>query len=210
MRQEAKSVAAAAAPGGAIRDVLVVDDSRLQRRILKAMLSRWGFRVREAASGGEALALCRGHPPDLVLSDWMMPGMTGLAFCRAFRAERVEGYGYFILLTSKGEKDEVAEGLDAGADDFLTKPVDMDELTARLRVAERVLALQTEVQLMQKLLPICMYCGKIRDKEADWEDQSSWQDLESYVAEKTDVQFSHGICKDCYETRVEPELGGSG
>ena len=152
MRQEAKSVAAAAAPGGAIRDVLVVDDSRLQRRILKAMLSRWGFRVREAASGGEALALCRGHPPDLVLSDWMMPGMTGLAFCRAFRAERVEGYGYFILLTSKGEKDEVAEGLDAGADDFLTKPVNPHELRARIAAGDRMLAMQRELAAKNRLV----------------------------------------------------------
>ncbi|MCJ7628536.1 MAG: hypothetical protein MUO50_09130, partial [Longimicrobiales bacterium] len=92
------------------------------------------------------------------------------------------------------------------ADDFLTKPVDMDELTARLRTAERVLALQTEVQLMQRLLPICMDCKKIRDKDASWEDQSSWQELEAFVAERGDIQFSHGICKECYENRFESEL----
>lgn len=81
--------------------VLVVDDSDLQRLILVPLLTRWGFQVSQAASGQDALALCAAEPPDLVLSDWMMPGMDGLAFCRAFRALPRDDYGYFILLTSK-------------------------------------------------------------------------------------------------------------
>ena len=116
----------------AIQTVLVVDDSRMQRRILCASLRRWGFVVSEAASGTEALQVCREHPPDLVLSDWMMPGMDGLDFCREFRAMPRETYGYFILLTSKSGKEEIANGLDAGADDFLTKPVNASELRARI------------------------------------------------------------------------------
>ncbi|MEO5614655.1 MAG: response regulator, partial [Cypionkella sp.] len=95
-------------------------------------LSRWGYQVTEAASGDEALALCLLQDFDIVLSDWMMPGMTGLEFCKAFRALPREGYGYFILLTSKSEKAEIADGLENGADDFLTKPVSADELRARL------------------------------------------------------------------------------
>ncbi|MEO1188236.1 MAG: response regulator, partial [Pseudomonadota bacterium] len=106
-----------------IRKVLVVDDSRLQRRIVSASLARWGFQVSEAASGTEALQMCQQDAPDLIIRDWMMPEMNGLELCRAFRELPREDYGYFILVTSKSEKEEIALGLDAGADDFLTKPV---------------------------------------------------------------------------------------
>ncbi|MEY4984303.1 MAG: hypothetical protein RIR62_2569 [Pseudomonadota bacterium] len=133
-----------AAAGRAWR-VLVVDDSRAQRHLLVTRLRRWGYRVAEAASGEDALAICRASPPDIILSDWMMPGMTGPDLCRAFRALPREGYGYFILLTSKSAKDEVAGGLDLGADDFLTKPVDPQELHARMRAGERILGMQAEL-----------------------------------------------------------------
>ena len=78
--------------------VLVVDDSRAQRAILRGNLKRWGFSVREAGTGLEALEICRSEPVDLVLCDWMMPEMDGLAFCTAFRAMNRERYGYFILI----------------------------------------------------------------------------------------------------------------
>ena len=130
---------------GSIRRVLVVDDSRLQRRILSQSLKSWGFEVVEAESGDEAIDVCRALHPDLVLSDWMMPGMDGLEFCRAFRALPGEDYGYFILLTAKSEKVEIARGLDAGADDFLTKPVNPSELRARISAGERIIAMQREL-----------------------------------------------------------------
>ena len=131
--------------GDAVRRVLVVDDSRLQLRIMRSVLERWGFEVIEASSGPEALDLCAQVPPDLVVSDWMMPGMDGLEFCRRFRALPREGYGYFILLTSKSEKGDIAEGLDAGADDFLTKPVSPPELRARINAGARILSMQREL-----------------------------------------------------------------
>lgn len=136
----------------AIRDVLVVDDSRLQRRIVAALLKKWGYAVREAESGEDALALCAEAAPDLVLSDWMMPGMDGLEFCRAFRDSGREYYGYFILLTSKSEKAEVASGLDAGADDFLTKPVNAGELRARISAGERIVRMERELTTKNRLI----------------------------------------------------------
>lgn len=126
--------------------VLVVDDSRLQRRILTASLARWGFDVAEADSGHSALEQCLKRPPDMVISDWMMPGMDGLEFCRRFRGMRRASYGYFILLTSKTEKEAVARGLDCGADDFLSKPVDTAELRARINAGQRVLGMERELQ----------------------------------------------------------------
>ncbi len=137
---------------GSIRRVLVVDDSRLQRRILVSSLKKWGFEVVEADSGESAMAICRTAPPDLVLSDWMMPGMNGLEFCRAFREMPTDGYGYFILLTSKSEKNEVAQGLDAGADDFLTKPVNSDELRARISAGARILEMQRELSDKNRMI----------------------------------------------------------
>lgn len=133
-------------------DVLIVDDSRAQRTMLAVQLARWGYRVTEAASGDEALALCRTRTFDIVMSDWMMPGMTGLEFCHAFRSLPAEGYGYFILLTSKTAKDEVADGLDGGADDFLSKPVSASELRARLRAGERILGMHRELVEKNRLL----------------------------------------------------------
>ncbi|WP_137701018.1 PP2C family protein-serine/threonine phosphatase [Marimonas lutisalis] len=132
--------------------VLIVDDSRLQRRILQASLKRWGYEVFEAGSGQEALDICRQSEPDMVISDWMMPGMNGLEFCKAFRAMARETYGYFILLTSKSEKDEVAQGLDNGADDFLTKPVNAAELRARLNAGERILRMERELTDKNRLI----------------------------------------------------------
>ncbi|MGH1412476.1 MAG: PP2C family protein-serine/threonine phosphatase [Pelagimonas sp.] len=130
---------------GAVRVVLIVDDSRLQLRIMTAMLGRMGFEVLSADSGAEALEICAKEKPDLVLSDWMMPEMDGLELCRRFRELQSESYGYFILLTSKSEKGDVAEGLDAGADDFLTKPVNAHELRARINAGARVLSMERQL-----------------------------------------------------------------
>lgn len=132
-------------PDGAVRRVLLVDDSRLQRRILSASLKRDGYEVLEAASGEEAMDICRMTPPDLILSDLVMPGMDGLEFCQAFRALPADQYGYFILLTSKSEVEEMVRGLEGGADDFVSKPVNAHELRARISAGERILRMQREL-----------------------------------------------------------------
>ncbi|WP_425097764.1 PP2C family protein-serine/threonine phosphatase [Tropicibacter sp. S64] len=129
----------------AVRRVLLVDDSLSQLKMVGLMLKRWGFEVMTAESGPEALGICARTPPDLVLSDWMMPGMDGLEFCRRFKAMQSDGYGYFILLTSKSDKGEVAQGLDAGADDFLTKPVNSHELRARINAGARVVSMERQL-----------------------------------------------------------------
>lgn len=141
-----------AVPQPKSRRVLVVDDSRMQRRILAAQLARAGYEVLEAATGEEAMQLCASGQVDLILSDWVMPGMSGLDFCRAFRAMPRDGYGYFVLLTSKTEKGEVAQGLQSGADDFLAKPVNGDELRARLAAGERILRMEAELKAKNRLV----------------------------------------------------------
>ncbi|MEL7257857.1 MAG: response regulator, partial [Pseudomonadota bacterium] len=91
----------------AIQTVLIVDDSRLQRRIVSALLSNWGLEVYEAASGAEALDICKRVDPDLIVSDWMMPEMNGLTFCRKFRKLPRDSYGYFILFAFRCQKDKI-------------------------------------------------------------------------------------------------------
>lgn len=134
------------------RRILVVDDSRLQRRILTAQLGRWGYEVLEAEDAEIALRICAEQAPEMILSDWMMPGMSGVDFCKEIRASDSAKYTYFILLTSKSDKAEIALGLDAGADDFLTKPVDGHELRARIRAGERVLDMQTRLTEQNRAL----------------------------------------------------------
>ncbi|WP_281254740.1 PP2C family protein-serine/threonine phosphatase [Rhodobacter maris] len=142
------------------RRVLVVDDSRMQRRILSAQLARSGYQVLEAESGEQALEICAETEPDFVLSDWMMEGMTGIEFCKRFREMKREGYGYFILLTSKSDKNDVAEGLESGADDFLAKPVNGEELRARLTAGERILKMEHEMKEKNRLLSSAL--GELR------------------------------------------------
>ena len=131
---------------------MVVDDSKGQRRILSASLKRAGYDVTEAASGEEAVLTCQEKQFNLVLSDWIMPGMNGLDFCKAFREMERDTYGYFILLTSKAEKNAVTLGLDVGADDFLTKPVNGAELLARMKAGERILSMEHEKDLQNQML----------------------------------------------------------
>ncbi|MBD3785463.1 MAG: SpoIIE family protein phosphatase [Sphingomonadales bacterium] len=125
----------------------------MQRRILSAQLSRSGYDVIEAGSAEEALDICARIEPDIVLSDWVMPdGMSGIEFCRKFRQMERSGYGYFVLLTSKTDKTEVTEGLESGADDFLSKPVSGDELRARLSAGERILRMERELKEKNRML----------------------------------------------------------
>ncbi|MDV4144639.1 PP2C family protein-serine/threonine phosphatase [Shimia sp. FJ5] len=152
MQQVSQKTPDAEVEAKAIQRVLLVDDSRLQRRILSASLQREGYEVLEADTGEEALEICRQSPPDLVLSDWVMPKMDGLEFCRAFRSLSRDHYGYFILLTSKSEKAEVVRGLESGADDFLSKPVNAHELRARISAGERILKMQRELTQKNRVI----------------------------------------------------------
>ena len=104
------------------------------------------------------------------------------------------------MLTVKSEKSDYLEGMEAGVDDFLTKPFDPDEMEARLGVAERILGLRVELDRLSSLLPICAYCKNIQD------DRSRWISVEQYVTAKTDTGLTHTICPSCYENEVKPEL----
>lgn len=166
-------------PAQAIRTVLIVDDSRSQRLLIAAGLRDAGYSVLQAANGREALDLCARLEVDLVLSDWMMPGMTGIDLCRALRAAQSDRYIYFILLTSKSGKSALAEGLGVGADDFLAKPVDNAELRARIKAGDRLLALERELRANNRLLTDAL--GRLNEL---------YQTLDNDLAEARSLQMS--------------------
>jgi two-component system cell cycle response regulator len=126
--------------------ILIADDSIVSRHLLEATLRKWGYEVMVACDGAEALQLLqREDAPALIILDWMMPGMTGLEVCRRIRQRGSEPYIYILLLTSKSQKEDLIEGMDAGADDYITKPFDQNELQVRLRAGTRLVELQAEL-----------------------------------------------------------------
>jgi diguanylate cyclase (GGDEF)-like protein len=126
--------------------ILIADDDDVSRRLLQAILIKWGYDVVIACNGMEAWQMLREvNAPKLAILDWMMPGMDGIDVCREIRKRSAEPYVYVLLLTAKARKKDIITGLDAGADDYLTKPFDAEELQVRLRAGQRVLDLQAEL-----------------------------------------------------------------
>ena len=126
--------------------VLLAEDDGVCRRVLQSRLQNWGFRVITAEDGLEAWDILRqDNAPDLLILDWVMPGIDGPELCRRIREKRHVVYPYILLVTGKDETQDVVRGLEAGADDYLSKPVDPRELRARLQAGKRILALQHEL-----------------------------------------------------------------
>ena len=179
---------------------LIVEDDRELRETLSFLLRFEGYDVVEAANGIEAWHEFERSRFTLVLSDWMMPQLDGLELCRRIRATERPYYPYVILLTALKGKDHFLQAMRAGIDDFISKPFDVDELRAKLHVAERIVTLQDRVQRLEGILPTCMYCKKIRDEN------QIWVSIEQYITKRSDAEFSHGICPDCF-TKTSAQLG---
>jgi sigma-B regulation protein RsbU (phosphoserine phosphatase) len=188
--------------------VLVAEDDFASRLLLQTMLSQWGFEVLLAADGVEAWQMLSGpDAPPLAMLDWMMPGMDGLTICRRLREAGRTVLPYVIMLTARGTREDLLTGLESGADEYIVKPFDPEELRARCRAGGRIVELVQElekalarVKQLQGLLPICSYCHRIRD------DKNYWQRVETYIAGHSEARFSHGICPDCYESVIKPEI----
>lgn len=126
--------------------ILIADDSIVSRHLLDATLRKWGYEVVVACDGAEAWdILQRDDAPALAILDWMMPGMTGLEVCRMVRQRGREPYTYILLLTSKSLKEDLIQGMESGADDYITKPFDQHELKVRLRAGTRLVDLQAQL-----------------------------------------------------------------
>ena len=181
--------------------ILAVEDDAVARAVLRKALQRLGHEVIEAKDGQEAWTSMEAEPVRVIVSDWMMPNLNGLELCQRLRARPGAEYVYFILITANSaDSTNRIAAADAGVDDFLSKPLNIEELWMRLRVAERILRYATQVQQLEELLPICSYCKKIRD------DQNYWQQMEGYINERTGSEFSHSVCPDCMTNVVQPEM----
>jgi sigma-B regulation protein RsbU (phosphoserine phosphatase) len=193
--------------------VLIAEDDPLPRLLLGNRLTAAGYDVVAAENGKTAWELlARDDAPELAIVDWMMPDIDGLELCRRLRARRSRGYVYVILLTSRDSTADVVAGLEAGADDYVRKPFDWEELHTRLRTGSRMNLLRSElankveelqnalthVKTLQGLLPICMHCKSIRD------DSKTWHRLESYIEKHSNAFFTHSLCAVCLK-RHYPE-----
>ena len=191
--------------------ILIADDDVVLRHSLRVHLERWSYQVSECTDGHEAWAAMQsGEPPALAILDWHMPGLDGPRLCRDLREIQALSRMYVILITANQDQKDVVQGLESGADDYIKKPFDWNELRARLRIGNRIVtlqrALEARVQDLQKalaevktlggLLPICAYCKRIRD------DGDYWKQIEQYVSENSKAQFSHGICPQCLDTHL--------
>ena len=181
--------------------ILLAEDDATSRQILATQLTRLGHMVTAVEDGAEAWTAFERRQPDLLITDWLMPKLDGPELCRRVRAAATSGYTYIVILTAVDRKAGYLEGMGAGADDFMTKPCDIMELTVRLRAAERILALQGHKHRLEGLLPICPRCKRIHAVP-----QKAWEPVDAYFSRRMDAQFSHGICPECYETQMKPQL----
>ncbi len=195
--------------------VLLAEDEAVSRRLLEATLARFGYEVITVEDGLQAWELLnQDKAPSLAVLDWSMPGLDGPEVCRRIRARQGPfGYTYMLLVTARAAKQDIVEGLSAGADDFISKPVDAAELRARLRVGERIVRLEQDlssklrdleaaaehVKELQGMIPICMHCKRIRNEG------QLWEKVETYIENRSGAKFSHALCQECLDAHYPPE-----
>ena len=142
--------------------ILIAEDNLTTRRILETILIKWNYDVISVCDGNEAWEkIQEKDPPKLIILDWMMPGLNGVEICRRLRRKDPREPMYIILLTARDEKNDIVEGLGAGADDYISKPFDTEELRARIDVGRRVIELQTALLEKEKLQVIFEMTGAI-------------------------------------------------
>jgi len=188
--------------------LLVAEDDRVTAELFARTFARWGYQPMVVADGRQAWEQLRTSTlPTLAILDWMMPEIDGPEICRRARAELPLANMYLLIVTARETRSDVIAGLTAGADDYIIKPFDPEELQARVAVGMRVLSLQqrlaqqvaelqaalANVKQLRGLLPICSYCKRIRG------DDQYWQQVEGYISQHSDAQFSHGICPACFD-----------
>ncbi|HTE06217.1 MAG TPA: response regulator [Planctomycetota bacterium] len=178
--------------------ILVAEDEPVSQRLLVRVLTSMGHEVVAASDGEEAWRAFKKQPFRVVVTDWMMPGTDGLELTRRIRAARAGGYTWIVMLTAMDFGSNFRRAMEDGVDDFLTKPLDHELLRVRLSVAERILHMGEQVDLLASALPICMHCKAVRDGG------DSWKRVEDFFH---DIDFSHGYCPDCYyDHSLAPEL----
>ncbi len=194
--------------------ILIAEDNPVSRKLLAVALTQWGHDVVAVNDGRAAWEeLQRPDAPKLVILDWNMPEMDGLQVCLRLKESGTPEPPYIILLTARTDKKDVVSALEAGANDYITKPFNNMELRARVRVGQRMVEIREKlaaqvrelrtaiehIKTLQGIIPICSFCKKIRD------DQGYWNQVEAYLSRHSDARFSHGFCPEC-TSRYYPEI----
>ena len=192
--------------------VLIAEDDADSFELLATLLNSFGHEIVGVDNGDDALKIMqRTDKPMLAILDRVMPGMSGVEVCRKLREQECDNPPYIILFTALSSEANIVEGLDAGADDYITKPFDFYELNARVGAGQRIIKLQASlssrvkeledalghVKTLQGILPICMHCHSIRNN------QESWQQLDDYLSQHTDAKLSHGVREKCLKEHYD-------
>jgi len=195
--------------------ILIAEDNLASQLMLKTTFDDLGHDLVITGDGRAACEIMlKPDAPKLAILDWMMPGMDGVEVCRKIRETKFSDPAYLIILTVRDKTEDIVKGLKAGANDYIVKPYNVEELQVRVGVGCRVVEMQAtmarqikelqsamaQIKTLRGLLPICTYCKKIRD------DKQYWREVESYVTTHTEAKFSHGICPDCYKKHIQPGL----
>ncbi len=186
--------------------ILIAEDDPISGRLIQANLNRWGFET-EIAIDGEAAVETFDSDEQLQLAilDWMMPKLDGLQVCRYIKGIVNRPFTYVIVLTARSTLEDIEKAFQAGADDFIVKPVSAVELKSRVNAGKKIIDLEsslrlkidelkkalTEVKVLQGIIPICSWCKKIRD------DKDYWTSVEEYIHRYSSAEFSHSICPEC-------------
>lgn len=186
--------------------LLIAEDEYTTRLTVQVVLEQWGYRVDSVEDGTAAWEILQNpHGPQIAILDWEMPGIDGLELCKRVKMVERQTPVYVILLTGRDAQVDILKGFDAGADDYITKPFDENELRARVRVAERLINIQEElaisndelravldhVELLQGNFPVCTSCKKVENYDG------SWRSLGEYIEEGEDPRFSYSTCPEC-------------
>jgi len=192
--------------------ILIAEDDIVSRKVLTSYLEKWGHEVVAVENGNDAIEILKSdNAPSFAILDWMMPEKDGTEVCQWIRRQDHGAFVYIILLTAKTESDDIISGLASGADDYITKPFNKDELKQRVKAGIRIIKLETElrskinqledalqnIKQLHGILPICAWCKKIRG------DDEYWHSVEDYISSHSENDFTHGICPECLKKEKE-------
>jgi sigma-B regulation protein RsbU (phosphoserine phosphatase) len=183
--------------------VLAVDDDPVVLKIVTVGLKALGHKVVACENGAQAWDAFKQSEFHVVVTDWDMPYLDGLELTEAVRKARRESYTYVIMLTGMSKREHYLQGLKAGADAFLVKPLDGALLEAQMVIAERILGLQEHTKQLEAIITVCSHCKRVKDG-------ITWVSMEDYMLRRFKTKPSHGYCPDCFESKVGPELRNLG
>jgi len=179
--------------------VLVVDDDPVIRTVVGAGLKALKHEVVACDGGAKAWELLQHEQFPVLITDWIMPDMTGIALTQNLRATPRQSYTYVIMLTGHNKREDYLTGVRAGVDAFLVKPLDGALLEAQLTIAARIVGLQDHTRRLESIMTVCSYCKKVHSHE-------QWVPMEQYVKQEFKTLPSHSYCPTCFREKVEPEM----